>query len=148
MPKSKELLFLCRNVGTGQRSALLYSLCFSPHLSPSPFFLFFSASLSSFPPSASLSILSLCFNFPPFASSPMLFRLLTHFYLPLFLSHFLVSTCYLDSCIYFLTHLSILHPFPLYALMFVSPSSQCSCRRTRPTRCCDGCAGPTSCWRR
>lgn len=40
MPKSKELLFLCRNVGTGQRSALLYSLCFSSHLSPSSISLF------------------------------------------------------------------------------------------------------------
>ena len=45
LPKSKELLFLCRNVGTGQRSALPHSLCFSPHLSPSRFFFFFLASL-------------------------------------------------------------------------------------------------------
>lgn len=103
MPKSKELLFLCRNVGTGQHSALLHCLCFSPHLTPSPIF---SASLSSFFCSSCLTLLSfntlsLCLISSPFASSSLLFRLLTHSFpiIP-------VSACYLDSCFYFLSHIS------------------------------------------
>ena len=96
LPKSKELLFLCRNVGTGQRSALPHSLCFSPHLSPSRFFffwhLYFSSSFCL--NRVSISTLSLLIV----ASSTMLFRLLTHPYFLPFHSSSFVSTCNLYSC--------------------------------------------------
>lgn len=97
MPKSKELLFLCRNVGTGQRSALLYSLCLSSHLSPSLFFFFcfFLESLPSFPPSASIVSLSiLCLLIPPLLCFlTMLFRLplLSSFFSLIFLSPLVIS---------------------------------------------------------
>lgn len=72
--------------------------------------------------------------------------------------------CYHNSLIHFPTYLSILHHFllsshcpslclssSLWPPLISSPPrlrSQCSCRQTWPTRCCGGCAGPTSCWRR
>lgn len=94
-----------------------------------------------FPSSASL----LCLYFPFFPSSLMLFRLLTHPSFRLFPSHFLVSSCYLDPRVF--SHISQCN---ITILVFALPQtlSQCSCRQTRPTQCCDGCAGPTSCWRR
>lgn len=152
MPKSKELLFLCRNVGTGQRSALLCCLCVSPHLSPSPFFPSFWHLFPLFLLLLHFQYTLSCLNPPPSLSPPccLLTDTATLFFLPLFFLSLLVYLCFL-----FLTHLTILHPFPPSALVFDSPSSpslspvsQCSCRRTRPTRCCTGCAGPTSCWRR
>lgn len=158
MPKSKELLFLCRNVGTGQRSALLYSLCLSSHLSPSLFFFFllFSGIFTLF---SSFCLNRLSFN-TLFAYTPP--PLLPHHAVPLtptfllFFSNFLVSACYLNSCIFF-SHISQFNilsstlPLCFFSpcpLLLLPPATQCSCRRTRPTRCCDGCAGPTSCWRR
>lgn len=78
MPKSKELLSLCRNVGTDQRSARL-PLFQSPPRSLSPFSsLFFPASLSFLPP------FQCCLN-----SSPMLFCLLTRPYFPVIFIPFL-----------------------------------------------------------
>lgn len=98
MPKSKELLFLCRNVGTGQRSALLHCLCFSPHLTPSFFwnwnFFFF-----LLPHSSVFQYTLFAQYLPPFTSSSLLFCLLTH-------SHFNVSASYLNSCFSFLSHVS------------------------------------------
>lgn len=131
MPKSKELLSLCRNVGTDQRSARLGCLCFSPHLAPLPIFL-----IILFP--ASLSFL------PPFQwrlnSSPMLFCLLTRPHFPVIFIPFL--SLLVDQCIFF---------FPLLAPVFASSllhSFQCSCQQKRPTRSCGGCAGPTFFWRK
>lgn len=101
----------------------------------------------------SFNTLSLCLNSPPplhflphavlLADSPL--------YFPLFVSYFIVSACDFDSLyICFLNTSLNLTSFPS-----LSPStpllplaSQCSCRRTRPTQCCAGCAGPTSCWRK
>lgn len=148
MPKSKELLFLCRNVGTGQRSALLCCLCFSPHLSSlSPPFFPSCIFWQLYPP-----LFQYCLslpNFPPLSPPCCLLCWIT--------STPNVSFCYLESCNFFLTHKSLNLPFfiPSLPLSLVSPStpplslsSQCSCRRTQPTMCCGGCAGPTSGWRR
>lgn len=106
---------------------------------PTSLLLFFSESIPSFPPFASL----ISFQYTLFVYNPPSLPFLpTLFLLPLlpsfFPPHFLMSIYYGNSCIFFLT-------FVFFAFFFCS---QCSCRRTRPTRCCGGCAGPTSCWRR
>lgn len=107
MPKSKELLFLCRNVGTEQHSALLCCLCFTPHLSPSSYFsIFFPASL--------------CF-LPHFQctlnSSPMLFFLPLH---SCYRHSFFLSLL-VDLCNFFLLFphtFPILYPYCVFASPF------------------------------
>lgn len=130
MPKSKELLFLCRNVGTDQRSARLCCLCFSPHLAPSPDFPHY-----FFP---SISIL--------FAALSMLSKFLPHAVL-LTDSPLLSCLCLLINAFFSFPYLllSLLPPSSTHVLF---PSFQCSCQQKRPTRSCGGCAGPTFFWRK
>lgn len=140
-------------------SFALLPLFQSPPLFLSFFFCLFLASLSCFPFSASflsLSIHSLCLNVPRFASSPCCsaYRLTPTF---LFLS-LLIFLSLLVILIHAFLFSHISQSFILSSSLPLSFSpplhssaiapSQCSCRRTRPTRCCTGCAGPTSCWRR
>lgn len=100
-------------------SAQLCSTAFvSLPTSPSPFFflLFFGISILF----SSICLTPLSFNtlsllkFPPFASSLMLFCLLTHPFFPLFSLIFLSLLVILIRAFFFT-------PFPLSALVFVSP---------------------------
>lgn len=113
----KSFCFYAKNVGTGQCSALLYSHCFSSHLS-----LFFGIyTLFSSYCLTRLSFRTLCLLLTPtLCFLPMLFCLPLIF-LFLFFSLFLVSALYLDSCIFLHTSLDVT-PFPPLC-PFVPPPS-------------------------
>ena len=116
MPKSKELLCLCRNVGTGQRSVPLSNLCFSSHFTPS---LFFSESIPSFPPFASL----ISFQYTLFVyNTPFLFpsspRISTYPYFPPF-SPLIFSCPFVITICAFFPHFCVLFCFLLLLSVFL-----------------------------
>lgn len=121
MPKSKELLFLCRNVGTGQRSALLCCLCFSSHLSlfssPSCFFIIlFSLSASLLLSVHTLNLISFSFTSSfPFCSPPQSLAFPCHDLLP-------SSMC----CFSFISFKMFYPSLPLSCSSLSVPAGRCS----------------------